>query len=381
MALSVAAGPLPVNRQLTNAIRHQKEALPIKKEANSLARKGLVALTASAATSRYYKSCCIARAASQAVETVPRVQSLLGPAPALVQKLWSEVGVAAGISAEKQWLDSFSSDAIIEDLFLADCPRGHAGVRAYLENKSACGRLVIDKCTDGERSCGFTWHWEENGAVGIRGTTFIELDQQGRVSFLREICEPLYKPGDATVELLKAIGGDNVATFDVQAERRKPVGASDICRYLWSELQGNAPPAESVTFFADQVLYEDFNYELPLRRKEEVRDFLEKFAEIKALKFVAERFSDGSKACCFTWNVEIAGAPTDAPRIRGISFYELNDAGKIIYVRDIPESAAKPPPLQALAAMLRPRLRVFFPRSSVVAGEAIHFLMAGMASN
>ncbi|CAK9060377.1 unnamed protein product, partial [Durusdinium trenchii] len=254
-------------------------------------------------------------------------------------------------------------------------------VRAYLENKSACGRLVIDKCTDGERSCGFTWHWEENGAVGIRGTTFIELDQQGRVSFLREICEPLYKPGDATVELLKAIGGDNVATFDVQAERRKPVGASDICRYLWSELQGNAPPAESVTFFADQVLYEDFNYELPLRRKEEVRDFLEKFAEIKALKFVAERFSDGSKACCFTWNVEIAGAPTDAPRIRGISFYELNDAGKIIYVRDIPESAAKPPPLQALAAMLRPRLRVFFPRSSVVAGEAIHFLMAGMASN
>eukprot|EP00438_Fugacium_kawagutii_P021611 Skav212195 [mRNA] locus=scaffold754:599424:601623:- [translate_table: standard] len=137
-----------------------------------------------------------------------------------------------------------------------------------------------------DRSCGFTWHLEENGG---------------------------------------AIGGDNVATFE----------------------EGNAPPKESLAFFADEVLYEDFNYELPLRGKGEVGDFLEKFAKIKALKFVAERFSDGGRACCFTWNVEIVGASADAPRIRGISFYELNDAGKIIYVRDIPESVTKPPPLQA----------------------------------
>ncbi|CAJ1405630.1 unnamed protein product [Effrenium voratum] len=108
---------------------------------------------------------------------------------------------------------------------------------------------------------------------------------------------------------------------------------------------------------------------MPMRGKEEVGDFLEKFAEIKALKFVAERFSDGRRACCFTWNVEIAGAPEDAPRIKGISFYELDDKGKIAYVRDIPESLQKPPPLQALAAAVQPRLRVFLPRSSVVTGE------------
>lgn len=78
--------------------------------------------------------------------------------------------------------------------------------------------------------------------------------------YLREICEPLFKPGDLTVELLKAIfrtvhmgiapspavkaiGGDNVATFEevrltevgrltcedalcAKAERREPQGAS-----------------------------------------------------------------------------------------------------------------------------------------------------------
>lgn len=307
-------------------------------------------------------SSCSVRAVAQPVEAVAQVESLQ-LAPALVQKLWKEVGIPKGNAlAEKQWLDSFSADATVEDLYLNENPTGIAGVRAYLENKSGCGRLVIDRCSDGDRSCGFTWHLQENEAVGLRGTTFVQLDEQGKVCYLREICEPLFKPGDLTVELLKAIGGDNVATFD-QAERREPKGASDICRYLWKELQGNAPPKACLTFFADKVLYEDFNYELPLRGKEEVGDFLEKFAKIKALKFVAERFSDGSRACCFTWNVEIVGAPEDAPRIKGISFYELNDAGKIIYVRDIPESSN---PFQGLVAMAQPKLRVLLPRSSVV---------------
>ncbi|CAE7246319.1 unnamed protein product [Symbiodinium pilosum] len=237
-----------------------------------------------------------------------------------------------------------------------------------MENKASCGRIVIDRLSDGARSCGFTWHLEEDGAVGIRGTTYVELNEQGKIIYLREICEPLFKPGDATVELLKAIGGENTATFD-EVERRTPTGASDICRYLWSELQGNAAPSESLDFFAEEVLYEDFNYEMPMRGKAAVGDFLEKFAEIKALKFVAERFSDGSRACCFTWNVEISGAPPDAPRTRGISFYELNSEGQIAYVRDIPESLSKPPPLQAIAAAIRPKLRVFQPRSTVVSGE------------
>ena len=37
---------------------------------------------------------------------------------------------------------------------------------------------------------------------------------------------------------------------------------------------------------------------------------------------------------------------------------------QIAYVRDIPESAVKPPPLQRLAAQLRPALRLFQPRAA-----------------
>jgi len=275
------------------------------------------------------------------------------------------VGLPKGDSdKEDKWTAAFAPDAVVEDLFLAKVPEGPgAGVRAYLENKAMCDRLVIDRLSDGQESCGFTWHLEETGVPGqgIRGTTFVEVGEDGRITFLREICEPLYKPGDQTVELLKALGGDKVAKFGIEMPKRTPSGASDLCTYLWRELQGRAPIAEVLSFFAQDAVYEDFNYEAPLRGTGEVGKFLEKFAEITSLKFVAERFSDGSRACCFTWHVEIEGLPSDGPNIRGISFYSLNDDGLIDFVRDIPESAVKPPPLQNLAAMLRPKLRRFEP--------------------
>lgn len=297
-------------------------------------------------------------------------------ASALASRLWKELGPPSGDPAkEAEWLDAFAPDAIVEDLYLLAEPiaAGGAGAKAYLANKAECGRFIVDRMTDGRSSCGFTWHLEEDGVdgIGIRGTTFIALDGSGRISYLREICEPLYKPGDQTVELLKAIGAGSVATFDggQPLRKRQPSGASDLCRYLWSELQGKAPPDEALTFFSEGALYEDFNYDRPLLGKQEIGAFLRKFADVKALKFVAERFSDGDRACCFTWHVEIAGVPADAPDVRGISFYELDSTGRISYVRDIPESVLKPPPLQALASRLRPRLRTFQPRA--LAGDPL----------
>ena len=61
-------------------------------------------------------------------------------------------------------------------------------------------------------------------------------------------------------------------------------------------------------------------------------------------------------ACCFTWIVKVNGQ--DGPK--GISFYESDGAGKISYIRDIP--ATTPAPLQAIAALVNPELRVFSPR-------------------
>lgn len=42
---------------------------------------------------------------------------------------------------------------------------------------------------------------------------------------------------------------------------------------------------------------------------------------------------------------------------RSVDFIQVNKAGKVCYVRDIPESAMKPPPVQRLARLLRPKLR------------------------
>ena len=49
---------------------------------------------------------------------------------------------------------------------------------------------------------------------------------------------------------------------------------------------------EALTFFADEVLYEDFNFEAPFRGRESVRAFLTEF-DIPGLKFIPRDISDG----------------------------------------------------------------------------------------
>jgi len=58
--------------------------------------------------------------------------------------------------------------------------------------------------------------------------------------------------------------------------------------------------------------------------------------------------------------VLLEGAP-EGESIKGISYYEVNDSGLITYVRDVPESAIKPPILGKLARQFRPALGVFRP--------------------
>jgi len=295
----------------------------------------------------------------------------------LVKKLWKETGFPKKTDDATQrrereavWAASFEPNAEIEDTFYSqeDLFAGplNVGLVKYLENKSQVDTFVIDDISDGAQACGFTWHLEEtDGSVGLRGTTFISLSKAGKINYLREIAESIYKPGQLTVEFLKVVGGDNVQPISAYT-KRTPQGAQQVVEYLWKEVnQGGAEPEEALKFFAEECIYEDFNYEEPLRGKAEVRAFLEEFQEIKSLRFVPERFSDGQQACCFTWHVEIAGLPSDGPEIRGISYYRLNDDGLISFVRDIAESAIKPPPLQALAAFLRPRLRTFLPNETV----------------
>ena len=61
--------------------------------------------------------------------------------------------------------------------------------------------IVLDRIADGGNSSGFTWHLKVPNVqgIGLRGTTFLSLNGYGEVDYVREVVEPLYKPGSAIV--------------------------------------------------------------------------------------------------------------------------------------------------------------------------------------
>jgi hypothetical protein len=226
---------------------------------------------------------------------------------------------------------------------------------AKVEQRKGRGDVRIDKISDGNAACGYAWTWISGDQEGLRGTTFVELNDMGEIQYVLEIPEPLYKPGDLTLKLLKALTKDAEATPKPEYTKKTPKVANELAKYLFLDVQGGEVE-ESMRFFADSIIYRDFNYKEPLQGTAEVQQFIEAFS-FPGIEFKPQRFCDGIDSTCFTWEVRLAGQ-TDA--IKGISFYELDPkTRKVVYVRDIPESALKPAPFGKLARTLRPGLGVF----------------------
>lgn len=232
-------------------------------------------------------------------------------------------------------------------------------VRKRIDQRKGKGEIRVDKISDGDAACGFAWTWTCGDEEGLRGTSFAELNEKGEISYYTEIPEPIFKPGDATKELLKAITEGATRKEPQPYEKRIPTVAHELAKYLFIDLQ-NAEKEEGtdelMTFFSDKVFYRDFNFKDPLTSPAEVRQFVEDFS-FPGIEFRPMRFDDGEVSTCFTWEVVLDGAPDT---IKGMSFYELDpDTRKIVYVRDVPESAVKPPFLGTLARDFRPGLGVF----------------------
>ena len=146
-----------------------------------------------------------------------------------------------------------------DDMSAGGTVTGPAAVRELIAAKYPAGSvLVLDKVSDGQNSGGFVFHREaadRPGEVGLRGTLFAELDGDGRLAYVREGCEPIVKPGQATEALLKA------ATANMERRPPKPpptftsatpTTASGIVRYLWEEAYPKgAEPTEGMRLFAD----------------------------------------------------------------------------------------------------------------------------------
>lgn len=230
---------------------------------------------------------------------------------------------------------------------------------AKVAQRKGRGGFRLDKISDGDRACGFTWTWTSGKEEGLRGTTFVELDDSGLIQYVSEFPEPIFKPGDSTKDLLKLVTAGAEKKPPKGFEKKSPTTANELTKYLFLDLQGNQDETgmdEMISFFDENVVYSDFNYEQPLRGRANVRQFVNDF-NFPGIEFNPLRFDDGVDSSCFTWEVILGDAPDT---IKGCSFYELDpQTRKIVYVRDIPESAIKPPILGKLARQLRPGLGVF----------------------
>eukprot|EP00979_Chaetoceros_neogracilis_P011887 scaffold3032_cov164-Chaetoceros_neogracile.AAC.1 len=152
------------------------------------------------------------------------------------------------------------------------------------------GDLRLDRISDGARACGFAWTHTCGEEEGLRGTTFVELNEQGQIQYVREIPEPIFKPGDLTLELLKVVteGEEKIVLPDYIP--RIPMDANDIVKYLFNEVQGRDVDTR-MDFYSEDIIYRDFNYENVLKGKEEVRQFIEDFS-FPGIEFKAQRFDD-----------------------------------------------------------------------------------------
>lgn len=261
----------------------------------------------------------------------------------------------------KTFVDSCATNIVYEDCYHPQPFVGRPAVEEYLKEKVAMrkgkGEVRLDKISDGNKACGYAWTYTCDNLEGLRGTTFVELNENGEIVYVREIPEPIFKPGDLTLDLLKAVtaGAEPKALPDFTP--RNPKDANDVVKYLFNEVQGRDVDI-SLEMFSDDIKYRDFNYDEILNGKAEVKKFIEDFS-FPGIEFKADRFDDGVLSTCFTWDVVLMDAPDT---VKGISFYELDpDTRKVTYVRDIPESAIKPPILGKLARQLRPGLGVFDP--------------------
>lgn len=140
---------------------------------------------------------------------------------------------------------------------------GPAAVEALLVEKFPPGsRLCVEKLADGRMSSGFTWHREADGseASGLRGITYVELNEQGEIKYVQEGSEPLFKLDTLLEALLQAANAnkkDEDAPKTQSYEKATPTTAEGIVRYLWEvAYPGGASPAEALEFFSDDIVYE-----------------------------------------------------------------------------------------------------------------------------
>ena len=175
------------------------------------------------------------------------------------------------IEGAQKFAESCAVDIVYEDCYEPQPIVGRAAVAEHLKAKAAArgndAGFRIDKISDGSSACGYAWTWTSNSLEGLRGTTFVELNSSNQIQYVREIPEPIYKPGDLILEVLKAATADATPKSPPDYVSKTPKTANEIAKYLFNDVQG-ADSEEAMRFFDESIIYRDFNYEEVLNGKE-----------------------------------------------------------------------------------------------------------------
>jgi len=214
----------------------------------------------------------------------------------------------------------------------------------------------IDRVCDGKQKAGCTWTQLD----GRRGASFIRMDQDGKVTFIREIMEPAaaFKFKENNLATMKPVTSLLVGLDGLQStiegwlgskdtarrespkpkfglEKPKTRRASDVVVYLWEEAMyaEDRPVDRVLAEFSDELVYEDLTYvdEVWPRNKEALEMYEKENRENmpKDMRFVLDDVTDGDKAACAMWHTEFGGSRSP----RGITFYGVDAKGQVDYGR------------------------------------------------
>lgn len=282
----------------------------------------------------------------------------------LVEALW---GSSSGVINSNRIASACSEDIVWEDMRLKQPVTGKDAVYHLLQKQWPRGTTMsLDKVSDGAKSAGFTWTRVCNGKLGLRGTTYVKLNDEGRIECVKELAEPIYKPGGRMLKLLKA-STKTVPRPETNPtyEEETPTSCTEIVDYIWNRAYPNddADVDEALKLCSQDIVYQDFNYPQPIVGLADVESLLRKRGDFPGIEFRVQDLSEGDVACCFTWRVKVDGQ--EGPQ--GISFYETDGEGKIAYIRDTPAPTLRPI-FGNLARLLRPKLRTFRSRKYMMDG-------------
>ncbi|EKX49647.1 hypothetical protein GUITHDRAFT_151421 [Guillardia theta CCMP2712] len=130
--------------------------------------------------------------------------NLPGPntrADELVKWLWNEAQFRPDYPSIS--LDYFADDVVYEDMVYSEPFVGKDAVREFLLKTKEMAPpdfvFVVDRVSDGVRSCGLTWHIElktrPDAGKFANGCSFYELNSEGKICYIRDTVESPLKIG------------------------------------------------------------------------------------------------------------------------------------------------------------------------------------------